>query len=231
MKSKYKYFVGSDEKPVLSLHEFPDDNFEFDEEMLNADSTPEKNTITSQPYIIIIRNTSGAPLTDIKVLGANQNLGAGNYGNSGFPVNITMGIGSITYAELLFQTLTQVFTVGLTYLFSTNPSQVVEPFTLQYKDSNGDVAQKVLIPTIDPYQSRNRAIPIKEKYTVDGTTMFTFSMLPGATLRLYLYPTEKINLRNLLGDGPTEQQYGGPEIDAHRPVTISANIALALKNQ
>ena len=233
-KSNYRYFVEAKEnvkdEKFLNLNGFVDDFEGFDDEMLNADATPAEKAVTSQPYIINIENTSTADISNVKVLGANQNLvGVSNYGNNA-SIDITMGIANSTYAEFLFQTQSQPFTVGLTYLQSANASQVLETFTLQHKDSNGNLTQKTIVPILDPYQQISTSVPVKQIYSVDGNTMYTFNqILASATLKLYVYPTGKINIRRGLANMPVESAYGNPGIIKDQKVTLSAGAINALQ--
>lgn len=233
-KSNYRYFVEAKEnvkdEKYLNLNGFADDFEGFDDEMLNADATPAEKAATSQPYIINIENTSTADVSSVKVLGANQNLvGVDNYGNAA-TIDITMGMSDVTYADFLFQTQTQPFTVGLTYLSSSNTSQILETFILQHKDANGNLTRKTIVPIYDPYQQVTTVIPVKQIYSVDGNTMFTFNqILASATLKLYIFPTGKINIRRGLANMPVEQAFGNPGIIKDQKVTLSAAAVAALK--
>lgn len=233
-KSNYRYFVEAKEnvkdEKYLNLNGFADDFEGFDDEMLNADATPAEKAVTSQPYIINIENTSTADVSSVKVLGANQNLvGVDNYGNAA-TISITMGMSDVTYADFLFQTQSQPFTVGLTYLSSSNTSQILETFILQHKDANGNLTRKTIVPIYDPYQQVTTVIPVKQIYSVDGNTMFTFNqILASATLKLYIFPTGKINIRRGLANMPVEQSFGNPGIIKDQKVTLSPAAVAALK--
>lgn len=234
MKSHYKYFVDDD---PINLDDFIDEDLDYDEEMVNADETPPTKNVIAQPFIIKIRNTTASPISNVVVLGANVNLnyggsvpGSTNYGNpSG--ITISMGISGITYAELLFQTVTQPFTVGYTYIH-TNVSQVFETFSLQHKDANGNLVQKNLIPILDPYQKITRTVPIEDIYTIDGNAMFTFSQVRnGVTIRLYLYPTEKINIRKILDNQNPAELYAKPIMSYSSKITTVSKSVLDILNE
>ena len=95
----------------------------------------------------------------------------------------------ITYTEFLYQSMNKPFTVGLTYLQSATSSQVLETITVTQKDVNGNVASKVLTPTIDPYQFQTDKVAFKFEYRIDGfTNLIISSILATATLKIYFYP-------------------------------------------
>lgn len=235
--SNYRYFVEAKDnvknEKFLNYNGLPnyaDDFAGFDDEMLNADASPAEKAATSQPYIINIENTSTADVSSVKVLGANQNLiSVDNYGNPA-TIDITMGMSDVTYADFLFQTQSQPFAVGLTWLSSSNTSQILETFILQHKDANGNLTRKTIVPLYDPYQQITTVIPVKQLYSVDGQTMFTFNqILANATLKVYLFPTSKINIRRGLANMPVEQPFSNPGLIKEQKVTLSAGALAALK--
>ena len=230
LKSKYKYFVDPTEI-IVDLKKFDDDLDANEPDFIKG-----KNGTTSQPYILKIRNTTGSAISNVKVLGANQNLladGIGgappNYGNQD-GITITMGDGDTTYPEFLMQSQTQPFTVGLTYLFSTRVAQMQEPYYIQYKDANGDIVRVTKAPLFDPYQNVNRVISIDEVYPMAGDSMMVINQILGnTTLRLYLFPTEDINIRKHLADINTKQSYVKPGFVYDQKITLSKRAILALK--
>lgn len=229
-KSKYKYFVGNDDE-LLNFKRF-DNDLEIDE----PDFIKNKSSVTSEPYVLKIRNTTGSDISNVKVFGANQNLladGIGgappNYGNND-GITITMGTEDITYPDLLMQSQTRPFTVGLTYLFCTRFSQLQEPYYIQYKDANGNIARVTQAPLFDPYQNVNRVIAINEVYPIAGDSMMVINqILANTTLRLYIYPTQIINITKQLAGINPSQQYGNPDIIKSQKITLSKKAILALK--
>ncbi len=232
--SNYRYFVEAKEKGVdefLNLDGFANEFENFDAELLNADAgTPAQKAVTSQPFIIDIENTSTADVSDVKVLGANQNLvGVDNYGNPA-TIEITMGVSDISYAEFLFQTQTMVFTTAITWLQSSSQTQLTETFKIIRKKGNGNETKIVVTPMFDPYQQLSTTLPVKQLYTVDGNTMLLWNkILASQTLRVSIYPSNIIDLRRGLANMPVEQPFSDPGIVKAQQVTLSPGVVNALR--
>ena len=169
---------------------------------------------TSQPYIVNVANTTASAISNVTLLGAYSFIGttAPAYGNTS-GISITMGIANITYTEFLYQSMNKPFTVGLTYMTSATSAQVLETITITQKDVNGNVASKVLTPTIDPYQYQNDKIAFKFEYRIDGfTNLVVSSILANATLKLYFYPSETVAISRALAGRRAVQDYGNPRV-------------------
>lgn len=238
-KSNYRYFVEAAktaDKDFLNIQGFADADGYGDSELLNADASPaaaNANAPTSAPYIISVTNNTTANVSNVVVLGAGQNLPASvtNYGNP-TSITISMGVSGITYGEFLFQTLNQPFTVGLTYLQSSNASQILTPYTLQHKQATGRLCQDPIIPLFDPYQNLSSMTIQKRLFTVDGNTMLTFSTIyASATLNIYLFPSNQINIRRGLLNAPVEESYASPKIVQGQTLTIAPSALQALSNK
>jgi hypothetical protein len=170
---------------------------------------------TSQPYIVNVQNTNTTTaIANVTILGAYSNIGqtAPAYGNS-TGISITMGIANITYTEFLYQSMNKPFSVGLTYLSSATAAQVLETMTITQKDVNGNVASKVLTPTIDPYQYQNDKVAFKFEYRIDGfTSVVISSVLAASTLKVYFYPSETVATSRALAGRRAVQDYGNPRV-------------------
>lgn len=179
---------------------FDDDlSFTAGEDFFNAGGspTPSDAAPTSQPYIINIQNT-GAAVSNFDVLGSYQYLQ-----NSGFSggsltigsVTISSAIPNVTYQEMLYQFQASPFSVGLTYIQSATANQVLETISVNTKDANGNIAQKVFVPTVDPYQFQSTIIAMKFGYRIDGyTKLIIQTILANATVKLYFYPLSLIHI-------------------------------------
>jgi hypothetical protein len=132
-----------------------------------------------------------------------------------------MGIANITYTEFLYQSMNKPFTVGLTYLQSGDASQVLETITVTQKDVNGNVASKVLTPTIDPYQYQTDKVAFKFEYRIDGfTNLVISSILADATLKIYFYPSETVAISRALAGRKAVQDYGNPRVVNGNVITL-----------
>jgi hypothetical protein len=136
-------------------------------------------------------------------------------------ITISSGISNITYREMLYQFMNNPYSVGLTYIQSTTSGQVLETLSLNTRDANGNEAQKTLVPTIDPYQQQTDIIAMKYGYRIDGFTKIIIrQVLANATLKLYFYPSDNINLSRGLAGRPVSRQYGNPGIVKAQSVTL-----------
>lgn len=179
----------------------------------------------SQPYIINIVNASGTAVANFDVLGSYQYIN-----NTGFNANGDLVIGAITissgmpnvnYREMLYQFMNQPYSVGLTYIQSATTNQVLETLSVNTRDSNGNQAQKTLVPTIDPYQQQNNIIAMKYPYRIDGFTKIIIrQVLLNATLKLYFYPADNINLARALGGQSVSRQFGTPPVTNNQTIRL-----------
>ena len=176
---------------------------------------------TSQPYIVVIKNTSTGSYSTLSTTAPNyQNVAS---------ISITMGISGITYDEFLYQSMNKPFVCGLTYLQSSTANQVLETLTLIQKDVNGNESQKTLVPTIDPYQQQATIIALKFSYKIDGFTSVVLSaLLGGATAKLYFYPAETSSIARTLTGRRAVSGYGNPNIVKSDKVVLSKSAMRAL---
>jgi hypothetical protein len=198
-----------------------DDFFQANGAQQGAPSAP-----TSQPYVIDVTSTSGSAVSNFEVLGSFEYIN-----NSGFTaggdlvvgsVTISSGIAGITYREMLYQFMNNPFSVGLTYVQSATANQILETLSVNTKDANGNTAQKSLVPTIDPYQQQSTVLAMKYAFRVDGfTKLILRNVLANASVKLYLYPSDNINLSRGLAGQNVSRQYGNPGIVKSQNIKLS----------
>ena len=218
-----KYFDEVRDYANSNFHSF-DGNFEFSNDDYgfsdydNADGVGgTMDAPTSQPYILNVQNTNTTSnISNVTVLGAYTFIGTASpqFGNTTtFGISITMGIANISYQEFLYQSMNKPFTVGLTYISSATAAQVLETLTVTQKDVNGNVASKVLTPTIDPYQFQTDKVAFKFEYRIDGFTNIVISqVLAATTLKLYFYPSETVTISRALAGRRAVQDYANPQV-------------------
>ena len=191
---------------------------------------------TSQPYIVNVENTTTDDISNVTILGTYENVqnSAPAYGNT-TGISITMGISNLTYKEFLYQSMNKPFVIGLTYLQSSNSSQVLETLTLTQKDANGNQSTKVLVPTVDPYQQQSDKIALKFTYKIDGFTSITISKLlakSGAVngnMKLYMYPAENVSTSRTLAGRRAVRGYGDPHVVKSDKLVVSKGAIDALQ--
>jgi len=100
---------------------------------------------------------------------------------------VSSGSPNFSYTQFTNSILQRTYDVHSFEVFSNNKSQLLEPFLFDRKLATGRVYQKVLTPTIDPYQNQNYVItPKKQGYVVDGFTALKYTILPYESARLIL---------------------------------------------
>ena len=229
MSNVRKYLANAQRNAMESFSNadgFIDNDLSFTgDDFFNAEGMGGGNVQTSQPYILDITSTSGSAVSNFEVLGSYQYIN-----NAGFQANGDLVIGSITissgisdvnYREMLYQFMNNPYSVGLTYLQSATANQVLETISVNTRDANGNLAQKTLVPTIDPYQQQTTIIAMKYAYRIDGFTKIIIrQVLANATVKLYFYPADNINLARALGGNSVSRQFGTPPVTNGQTIRI-----------
>jgi len=207
-----KYFSDARENANNSFDSFSGQEF------LNANGAAGSSAglggATSQPYILSIANSTTDAVADVAVFNAYKALAASatNFDNP-VAITISMGIGGLTYGEMLYQSMNKPFVVGLTYLQSSNASQVLETIRISQKDINGNESHKSIVPTIDPYQQQTGTVAIAFNYKIDGFTKLTIAkILASETLNVYLYPAENVATGRALTGGAVVKGFQNPDL-------------------
>jgi hypothetical protein len=185
------------------------------------------NVQTSQPYIVNVTSTSGSAVNNFEILGSYQYINNAGFTSGGDlvigSITISSGISDVTYREMLYQFMNNPYSVGLTYIQSATANQVLETLSVNTKDANGNLAQKTLVPTIDPYQQQTSIIAMKYAYRIDGFTKIIIrQVLANATVKLYFYPADNINLARALGGQAVSRQFGTPPVTNGQTIKIKA---------
>ena len=229
MSNVRKYLANAQRNAMESFSNadgFIDNDLSFTgDDFFNAEGMGGGNVQTSQPYIVNVASTSGANVPNFEVLGSYQYIN-----NAGFQANgdlvigsitISSGISDVTYREMLYQFMNNPYSVGLTYIQSGTANQVLETLSVNTKDANGNLAQKTLVPTIDPYQQQTTIIAMKYAYRIDGfTKVIIRQVLAGATVKLYFYPADNINIARALGGQSVSRQFGTPPVTNGQTIRI-----------
>ncbi len=213
------------------FHNFVDDYHGFVQQPYMMATGDQAAVKPSLPYSIIVSSASAAAVSNFDVFGASTYL---NNPNVTFNANGDLVIGSITissatpgvtYRDLLTQSGWQPFTVGQTYIQCSSPaSQILVPFTVNTKDSNGVAMQIPIKPKKDPYQQQQDLIVDPTVWSIDGLTRITYNqILPFAVLALDFYPQANINSGRLLNGQTPGKDYGNPGIIRSNMTVIPSN--------
>lgn len=208
-----KYFSDARENANNSFDSFSGQEF-LNANGVAAGSSAGLGGATSQPYILSIANSTTDAVANVAVFNAYKSLAASatNFDNPA-AITISMGIGGLTYGEMLYQSMNKPFVVGLTYLQSANASQVLETIRISQKDINGNESHKSIVPTIDPYQQQTGTVAIAFNYKIDGFTKLTIAnILASATLNVYLYPAENVATGRALTGGAVVKGFQNPDL-------------------
>ena len=203
MSNVRKYLANAQRNAMESFSNadgFIDNDLSFTgDDFFNAEGMGGGNVQTSQPYIVNVTSTSGSAVSNFEILGSYQYIN-----NAGFTaggdlvigsITISSGISDVNYREMLYQFMNNPYSVGLTYLQSATANQVLETISVNTRDANGNLAQKTLVPTIDPYQFQSSLFLklAKENVILDGRTNLDFTLLPSETLYIIFYTSQLAN--------------------------------------
>lgn len=170
----------------------------------------------SMPYIITASNASNGSVS-VDLFGAFIYLSNAGWSNGSLVVNnvtISSNIANVTYQQLLYQSQASPFQIAQTLITSIAgiSSQVQQPINLVTQDANGMLAQKVLTPTIDPYQTQSGSILLKQGFSIDGYTKLNFNLFANSSVQFLFYPADTINLARGLNGVPVSKQFVNPDI-------------------
>ena len=218
-------------------------NFAGDDSFFGADGDAMSPVApTSQPYILTVTHTGASNYTSgIDILGAFTYLNTAPTGYAwssgsltlangfgGF-ITIASALSNVNYQQLLFQTMTNPYSVGMMYIQAGSnngtstgyTSQIVTPITLTTQDANGNQAQKTLTPTVDPYQQQTNVLALRQPYRMDGFTKLTIPVVYAqTTITIRIYPSDTINLARGLAGRSVSQEYGNPGIVKAQPLKL-----------
>lgn len=195
------------------------DNF-YGNDYSNADAAPAPamRVAKSNPYTFQIANSAAVNLSNVVLLGANQNtvLGTTNFGNTGVnaSVTITQLNGSISYAQFLQMIKTQSFMVGEIQLQSTNTTAPFLTFSVAQTEPDGRTSTVPYYPILNKFQQQNGVSSIEQLIPVNGNTQFLFSILSSDTLTVRLFPCQTVDVSRAVVDRPVAVSYNNPRINA-----------------
>jgi hypothetical protein len=103
------------------------------------------------------------------------------------PNVIVSSYSDFSYNDFLWSTTQRVYDVKNFQIWSPSQNQLLEPFLFDRKTAAGKEFQRVLTPTIDPYQDQNYVItPENKGYILDGFTNVKYKVLANTEVRMIL---------------------------------------------
>lgn len=163
-------------------------------------SVRNQNDPLFQPFILTISNNSDTAISNLDVLGAHAYIGNAGFTDGSLTINgvtISSGISEMNYEQFLYQCMQQPFSVGLSFIESVfgPTSQIIQTFTLNTQDANGNQVVRSIEPTFDPYHQEPTIVAVKHQFSIDAFTKLNFSTVnASAVFRIHFYPTSIINL-------------------------------------
>jgi len=187
----------------LAYVEVKKENFAFRFFKSISDYFKKKEIVKSAslPFTIEVANYTEEVKKDVSIFGSFSKISRSensyfNKDNS-FVCNdvlISSLTPNISYAEILYYIANNPVGIGLNYIRSLegDKGQITAEFKIRTKDATGNVAQKTILPSIDPYQQQNDVLSNNQKFRIDGFTEFIISELqPKTTVVYQFYPEDK----------------------------------------
>jgi hypothetical protein len=210
-----QHFLGADGWNDADGWEDADGDESFDgQDMLQATGHA---TNESQPYIVIVQNTTTADITNVEVL--NSNSRQFGYTVSGLSYNY--GLPNLTYGTFLSSiSAGQHFNVGLVRLIYSNTSQSLavantsEVVTVTTNSINGNSVVKTFTPLLDDYQQIQTQVTLRYDFMVTGLVSLNIARLSGGTtVKVFLFPSAAVNQFKTIKASKTVSKYSDPNIN------------------
>ena len=185
---------------------------------------------TSQPYILTLSNSTTNNITSNIIGKAFANITDTTANGNGIQAGMQyiMGISGTTYVEFLYQQLNKPFIVGLTYVDATSQGQALKTLQLKVRDTNGNVQERTIVPTVDPYQQQTDILAIRQSWRWDGFTSLAVDINASSSATFYFYPSENVNLTRGLAGQSVARGYGNPNVVRQDKVVLGQGVADAL---
>jgi hypothetical protein len=145
------------------------------------------------PYIVCVENNTSKAIHNVKLFGSYDTMTRdvfdkyGTYISRG--LNISSNVPNVSYKDILQAMAFMKFKVGLTYVMTVNQKQIFHSLKVIKKTINGDLTEKVLIVSKDPYQQQTNIVAVKSDYEIDGlTSVFIPTIEPKTKVVYNFYP-------------------------------------------
>ncbi len=145
------------------------------------------------PYIVCVENVTTKAVHNVELFGSYNMLTRDvfdKYGNCiTRGIKISSQIPNVTYKDILHAFAFMKFKVGLTYIMTVNQKQIFYPLKVVKKMISGDLSEKVIIVSKDPYQQQMNIVAVKSDYEIDGFTSVVIPTIePKTSATYYFYP-------------------------------------------
>lgn len=215
-RNNYRDYFHAEEQRIanqfLNAGGFEDaDDFEYGDGFEDANGVAGKTTkSTSKPYIFTVTNNTTADISNVTLLDANSNF----VFTAPTGTSVTYGLANITYQQFLRDIFHKPFEVGLTYIQSSNSTQLLASLSVQQRNNNGIITTVPMNPVRSPFQYQTDIIAFEDVYEVNADTSLIISTLTAsASLKIYLYPSEEVVMMNALRGASVMKRSGNPGIN------------------
>jgi hypothetical protein len=178
--------------------EFAEDASNASGDALEAEGTKPMTSGKSQPYTIVLANTTTTDVSSVVILNAGAAVYDG-YATAG--ITYSYEPSTVTYQQFLASILAgKVFSCNQLRLIASNTTesiatqQVLTSMVIETKDPNGNLIQMPFVPDLDNYQFLKTQSDISYVFNVDAMTKITIATLyASTTLKIRIFPGTKIN--------------------------------------
>ena len=145
------------------------------------------------PYIVCVENVTTKAVHNVELFGSYNMLTRDVFDKYGYYVSrgikISSNVPNVTYKDILHAFAFMKFKVGLTYIMTVNQKQIFYPLKVVKKMISGDLSEKILIVSKDPYQQQMNIVAVKSDYEIDGFTSVVIPTIePKTSATYYFYP-------------------------------------------
>lgn len=153
------------------------------------------------PYIVSVENTTTKAVHNVELFGSYDMLTRDVFDKYGYYVSrgikISSNVPDISYKDILHAFAFMKFKVGLTYIMTVNQKQIFYPLKVVKKMISGDLSEKILIVSKDPYQQQMNIVAVKSDYEIDGFTSIIIPTIePKTSANYYFYPDPLAYIEN-----------------------------------
>lgn len=146
----------------------------------------------SDPYIIILTNTSGAAINNVVFLNAVTSI----WDNSTYGVTAgvtpTVGYSGNTYQAFLAMLMQMDLTAGSFYIEATTNAQATATISFETNNQKGTVVTETLIPKIHYMQNMTGLAYVEKEVLITKFTKATLSSIAAsAVYKLNIYPSKR----------------------------------------
>lgn len=152
----------------------------------------------SVPFTIEVANYTDEVKKNVSLFGSYMNVKSIYNKSNSLVINdvlISSLTPNISYAEMIHYFSNNETTIGFTYIRNSqgNAGQITSEYKILNKDAKGNLAQRTILPIIDPYQQQNDVLSNNQKFRIDGFTELVISELqPKTTVVYQFYPEVEI---------------------------------------